>query len=366
MVEPSESVDVESDMRSIGQLARESGLSVSALRFYDGAGVFGPARVDPHTGYRWYSAGQLGDARLLCRLRRVGLPLAEIRLVLAAPPASGEAQRLLDRHLRRLEDGLDDARRELSTVRALLDQRENPMNTPVTPTRLTVAATELAGALDAVRFAASKDPGLPLLGGVFFDFDGRVLRVVATDRFRLAVSQATVIDRAGPEASATVPAPVVDGMRALLTGSDGDEDEVTLTLEADRLALETDGRRIEGTGLDGDFPDYRRLTRLESDHRVEVSPAALRETVTSAPRTRSGGSEVAVLTVGPGGVLAVAADDKGDGLRIAVNPAYLLEAIGAGAPEQLVLEFGSPISPLAIRDAGDPGTFSLLMPVRLS
>lgn len=39
-------------MWGIGQMARECGLTVSALRFYDGAGVLVPARVDPHTGYR--------------------------------------------------------------------------------------------------------------------------------------------------------------------------------------------------------------------------------------------------------------------------------------------------------------------------
>jgi len=60
-------------MRSIGELARASGLSVSALRFYDGAGVLVPARVDPATGYRWYDAGQVRSARLIARLRRVGM-----------------------------------------------------------------------------------------------------------------------------------------------------------------------------------------------------------------------------------------------------------------------------------------------------
>ena len=33
-------------MRGIGEMARASGLSVSALRFYDGAGVLVPAEVD--------------------------------------------------------------------------------------------------------------------------------------------------------------------------------------------------------------------------------------------------------------------------------------------------------------------------------
>lgn len=73
-------------MRSIGEMARDSGLSVSALRFYDGAGVLVPAWVDPVSGYRWYGPGQLEESRLLARLRRAGMPLADIRLVLPAGP----------------------------------------------------------------------------------------------------------------------------------------------------------------------------------------------------------------------------------------------------------------------------------------
>ena len=42
----------------IGEMARASGLTVSALRFYDGAGVLVPAAVDPATGYRTYGAGR--------------------------------------------------------------------------------------------------------------------------------------------------------------------------------------------------------------------------------------------------------------------------------------------------------------------
>ena len=109
-------------MRGIGQMARESGLTVSALRFYDGAGVLVPARVDPQSNYRWYSDDQVLTARLVARLRRVGLPLADICRVLEHrrnPPVVDE---ILRAHLTRLEDGLADARRELSAARALLDQ----------------------------------------------------------------------------------------------------------------------------------------------------------------------------------------------------------------------------------------------------
>ena len=107
-------------MRSIGEAARDSGLGVSALRFYDRAGVLVPAWVDPVSGYRWYEPGQLDEARLLARLRRAGMPLADIRLVLAgwSGPDTGLVRKLLDAHLGRLEQGLSDAREEFSALRA--------------------------------------------------------------------------------------------------------------------------------------------------------------------------------------------------------------------------------------------------------
>jgi DNA-binding transcriptional MerR regulator len=165
-------------MRSIGEMARDSGLGVSALRFYDRAGVLVPAWVDPVSGYRWYAPEQLDEARLLARLRRAGMPLADIRLVLAGWSSADAdlVRKLLQTHLRRLERGLSDARSEFSTLRALLDRRENPMTSSPTTTvtaRLTVSAAGLAAALDAVRFAVGSDPELPMLGGVRPLPDGR-------------------------------------------------------------------------------------------------------------------------------------------------------------------------------------------------
>jgi DNA polymerase-3 subunit beta len=157
--------------RSIGSIARESGLSVSALRFYDSAGVLRPAHVDPMTGYRWYTAEQVGQARLIAVLRRVSMPLPDICEVLAARHDQNAAGRLLDLHLRRLEDGLIDARHQLDDARQLLGERVTPMAT------MTVLGADLDDALAAVRFAMSKDPELPALCGVLLDYDGDTLRL---------------------------------------------------------------------------------------------------------------------------------------------------------------------------------------------
>ncbi|MDE3207116.1 MAG: MerR family transcriptional regulator [Acidobacteriota bacterium] len=71
-------------MLSIGEFAQQSRLSPKALRLYDELGVLTPARVDPDTGYRWYSPDQLDPARLVALMRQVGLPLDLVRRVLDA------------------------------------------------------------------------------------------------------------------------------------------------------------------------------------------------------------------------------------------------------------------------------------------
>ncbi|WP_214320320.1 MerR family transcriptional regulator [Nonomuraea sediminis] len=68
-------------MLTIGAFAKESRLSPKALRLYDELGLIVPARVDPFNGYRMYEPEQLERARLVGLLRRLGMPLARIRVV---------------------------------------------------------------------------------------------------------------------------------------------------------------------------------------------------------------------------------------------------------------------------------------------
>ncbi|MCX4778832.1 MerR family transcriptional regulator [Streptomyces sp. NBC_01264] len=367
-------------MRSIGETALDSGLSVSALRFYDGAGVLVPVRVDPASGYRWYGPEQVEEARLLARLRRTGMPLADIRLVLAgwAGADTDLVRGLLRAHLLRLEQGLSDARTELSTIRALLERRETPMSasttlpttTPTpTATRLTLSGPELAAALDAVRFAVGSDPGLPVLGGILFDIEDGALRVVATDRYRLAVARAGAAGHTGPRLQRLVPAPLADAMRALL--SEGAP--VLLTVDGDRVALETEtaDRQAAGRCLGHEFPDYRRLVTLPAGRRVLVDVPAVRKALEDGPvrpaeREQDGATgDVSVLRVTDGGALSLGDSGADDPADVGLNRAFLLDALAAGARDQLILELGAPKAPVVIRRPDDEESFSLLMPVRL-
>ena len=77
---------------TIGAFARAARLTPKALRLYDEQGLLPPAAVDAESGYRLYDPGQLPHARLIARLRRIGMPLGDIRTVCGLEPvAAAEA-----------------------------------------------------------------------------------------------------------------------------------------------------------------------------------------------------------------------------------------------------------------------------------
>ncbi|WP_010534282.1 MerR family transcriptional regulator [Brachybacterium squillarum] len=84
---------------TIGEFATATWLSTKALRLYDEKGLLTPDATDPHTGYRRYSRAQVETARLITLLRRLDMPLDQVREVVGRDP--GERAALIARHRER-------------------------------------------------------------------------------------------------------------------------------------------------------------------------------------------------------------------------------------------------------------------------
>jgi DNA-binding transcriptional MerR regulator len=321
------------DLLSIGELARAGNLPVTALRYYDAAGVLRPARVDPTTGYRWYTSAQVHTARLIASLRQAGLPVADLVAVLAAPH---DAHAVLASHRRRLEDDLAVASTHLDAAGALLAE----------PGRCTVAAEDLVSAAAAVRHAVGADPAWPGLAGVLLHLDGTTLRLVGCDRSRLAVATVPVREPTGPSARVVAPLAFLDEI-ASATLPDGGP--VVLGLDV----LEALGFR--GKPLDAAYPDYERLLLPGGSRTATVASGELAETV-----ARLG--DVVVVRL-DGGRVALAPPDAPDAL--AFSRTFLLDAVRAARAEHLALALDDERSALCFSPAGRPLDVSVVMPIRL-
>jgi len=122
-----ESVETESLM-PIGRFARQTGLTVKALRHYDELGLLRPAAVDAATGYRLYSARQAERAEGIRLLRRLEVPLDDIATLLASgDPAA--VRRILVDHQRRTVLRSVHLKTILQGLQPLIDGKEPVMGT---------------------------------------------------------------------------------------------------------------------------------------------------------------------------------------------------------------------------------------------
>ena len=263
---------MENELWGIGAMASLSGLPVSALRFYDGAGVLRPAVVDPRSGYRSYRPSQLVQARLVAHLRRVGLPLDDITTVVTEPAAAG-----VDPGRPSRPAGSRSGRRPQGDLHRPSPSREHgDHHAP-----LTLPAADLVRALREVRYAVCADPAQPRLAGVFLDSEPGQVRLVATDRYRLATS--TVATSEQTELHLLLPTTAVD---ELLAGDGTGSFDIAVT--DGTVTLAGDGGTVRAQVPDVDFPPYRRLLDLGRRH-VPVDAAALRAALDAGPtetRTR--------------------------------------------------------------------------------
>jgi DNA-binding transcriptional MerR regulator/effector-binding domain-containing protein len=108
---------------TVGDFSRVTHLSIKTLRHYHQVGLLEPTAVNPDTGYRYYSPGQIPTAQVIRRLRDLEMPVADVKAVLAARDAPAR-NALIAAHLDRLEAELAQTRAAVESLRNLLQPPE--------------------------------------------------------------------------------------------------------------------------------------------------------------------------------------------------------------------------------------------------
>lgn len=107
---------------TIGQVARQVGLSAKTIRYYEENGIL-PPPTRAENGYRAYSRADLNRLLLLGRLRALGVPPSLMRDLLASATRAGcaevqgEVRAVLTDHLARLDREIAELTRLRATLR---------------------------------------------------------------------------------------------------------------------------------------------------------------------------------------------------------------------------------------------------------
>ena len=251
-----------------------------------------------------------------------------------------------------------------------------------------IAAGTFAAAVAQVAVAAGKDDTLPFLTGVRVEITGESLRLVATDRYRLAVREILWKPEIPDlDAVALVPAKTLHEIARSLTGGEW----VTLALadgegEAGQglIGIEASGKRTTTRLLEGEFIKYNSIFPAEFAGEAVIETAALIEAVKRVALVAERNTPVRLnfatgqvtLEAGTGDEARASetmdAAFEGEDISLAFNPGYLLEGLGALEAPYTQLSYTTSTKPAVLtgRPAADaehdPAYRYLVMPIRLT
>lgn len=111
-------------MFRIGEFSQIARVSGRLLRYYDGIGLLRPQRIDPDTGYRYYSAGQLERLNRILALKDLGLSLEQVARMLDDRISTAEIRGMLALKKAELERSLAEEAARLRHIESRLTQIE--------------------------------------------------------------------------------------------------------------------------------------------------------------------------------------------------------------------------------------------------
>ena len=245
-----------------------------------------------------------------------------------------------------------------------------------------IDATVFAKAIGQVAVAASKDSTLPMLTSVRILIEGSNVKVLSTDRYRLAKGQTTwTPDDADATFDVLIASKVLHDAAKSVQGSG----VVSLTISDDggTVGFSAGGRVVTTLVTAGDYPDVERLFPTDTPITAVVNRAALLDAVkrvslvaekNTPVRLAFTASNGLALTAGDGNTSAqgsesVDASVTGEDITVAFNPAFLTDGLAAIDSTFVRFAFTTPMKPVLFTGVDEENqsidTYQyLLVPIR--
>jgi len=209
--------------------------------------------------------------------------------------------------------------------------------------------------VNRTAFAAAREAGRYAMHGVLVELEDGVIKLVATDGRRLALSSAPIDVRPGASKPVIVP---TKGMQLFCRVMTDPLEQIQLRFGDNQVGLRTAKAEIFARLIDGEFPRYAAVIPKESSHLVEADAALLLKKLRLVANVT--GSEARAVrlkltqgelglsgqSVGRGAAHAkMEVDFKGDEAEIAFNPDYVIEGLKNCEDGLVRLQFNEKTSP---------------------
>jgi DNA polymerase-3 subunit beta len=243
---------------------------------------------------------------------------------------------------------------------------------------LIVPAGAFVDTIARVARSASRDETRPHLTGVLVSASERVLRMVATDSYRLSVKETKLEEPLDGELEANVPARALQELGRIAQAAGADR--IAVAARENQVVFQVDDVVLSSRLVEGRFPNYQQLLPESYEHELRVDRGELLEVVRrisllaqkNAPlrlRFSEGALDVSAQTPDVGEASeSLPVPFKGEPLEIGFNPEFFRDGLESAESDELELKLISPLRPGLIQsgDDGEGSFIYLVMPIRLN
>ena len=239
----------------------------------------------------------------------------------------------------------------------------------------TVKLTDFSEALHQVTLAAANDDTRPVLAGVLVKFEGKELKLVATDSYRLAEKK-IMLDKEFESKEVIVPARTMNEVMRIISQSDMDG-EIEIILDENQIFFTVGEVQVVSRLIEGSFPPYAQIIPASSKITVKAN---LAETLNALKMSALFAKDIAnnikmevadkMLIIksaaGESGntISQVAAETSGGKLEIAFNARYLIDVLNVLSGKEVVFKFNDDSAPGIITCDKDLNYLYLAMPLK--
>lgn len=252
---------------------------------------------------------------------------------------------------------------------------------PAFPEVASVASIEIEAAalsemIEKTAFAAADNDSRYVMNGLFFEVrvsdSEKKLAVVGTDGHRMAITNNTVTSDLTADVKAIVAKRTMNEMRKFLD-IDG---TVSVSLGERHAAFSLGNVDFVARLIEGTYPNYIQVIPKNEQEfyasREGLSKAVKRVALLANDKRtvmfEIGSDVTAISSTSPN--LGDARDEistrySGGDLALGLNSEYLLEGLSAIGGEEVKLELGGSLSPIAMKSPADESFLYIVMPIRV-
>ncbi|MDA0119971.1 DNA polymerase III subunit beta [Vibrio sp. T11.5] len=233
---------------------------------------------------------------------------------------------------------------------------------------------ELRGLIEKTQFSMANQDVRYYLNGMLFEIDGTILRSVATDGHRMAVSQ---VQLGADFAQQQIIVPR-KGVLELVKLLDAPEQPVTLQIGSSNVRAEVNNFVFTSKLVDGRFPDYRRVMPQTTTKTLETECDELRQAFSRAAilsnekfrgvRVNLADTEMRITANNPEQEEAEEMLDvsfEGEPIEIGFNVSYVLDVLNTLRCEKVRVSMSDANASAMIENVDDDGAMYVVMPIRL-